>query len=484
VIGARIVGDPGAGKTRLLQEFLNRARADGDFVVTVGPDPFWAEAACYSLREAIRGLSQLSDEDVQSRRFDDASFDARSGLEEIFAASSRRDDKRSPIERRHALAEAMRWAMEQASASGKRVVLAVDELHRVDGPSRQAFADALGEPPETASLIVGTHVPGFESGWGAAHAARVLIGLPPPIVSRLLSRTRSSDRLRATEEEGGRGVLPMYVDQLVRFSSEGGSDAPPRLADLIGRRLDTLDPDARRVLQALAVLGDMVEPKVIAQLLPKAHKLQQSLESLRNAGMVERTGQLVSASHPLLREVVLNGTPAAVRRELHKKALRALEKQSAPLEAQALHAYEAQDSFQALLLLEQVAERAGSRGDTATEVLALRRGLELARLEISRGELDDPLRAMLIFSRKLGAALTRAGNYSDAEGVLREALDIAGPSGTDRARVLGALAHVAHGRHREREAIGYIDEAIAAARQSGAHDLVSTLTDTRNAWAS
>jgi serine/threonine-protein kinase len=136
------------------------------------------------------------------------------------------------------------------------------------------------------------------------------------------------------------------------------------------------------------------------------------------------------------------------------------------------------------LLLEQVAERAAARGDSQTEVLALRRGLEIARQEISRGELDDPLRAVLIFSRKLGTSLTRAGDFADAEGVLREALDIAGPSSTDRARVLDALAHVAHGRRRGSEAIVYIDQAIETATASGAHDLLSRLRDTRRLWAS
>jgi len=174
----------------------------------------------------------------------------------------------------------------------------------------------------------------------------------------------------------------------------------------------------------------------------------------------------------------------AVRRELHKKALRVLEREAAPIETSALHAYFAQDSLQALLLLEQVADRASTRGDTVSEVLALRRGLEVARQEIARGQLDDPLRAVLIFSRKLGASLARAGNFADAEGILREALDIAGPSGADRAKVLSALAHVAHGRHRGREAIGYIDQAIVAAENSNDHELVTSLTDMRRAWAS
>ena len=68
--------------------------------------------------------------------------------------------------------------------------------------------------------------------------------------------------------------------------------------------------------------------------------------------------------------------------------------------------------------------------------------------------------------------------------LLREALDIAGPSGADRAKVLSALAHVAYGRHRGSEALGYIDPAIVAAEKSNEHELVSSLTDTRRAWAS
>jgi hypothetical protein len=32
--------------------------------------------------------------------------------------------------------------------------------------------------------------------------------------------------------------------------------------------------------------------------------------------------------------------------------------------------------------------------------------------------------------------------------------------------------------------MGYIDQAIAVARESGAHDLVSAFADTRRAWAS
>jgi serine/threonine-protein kinase len=151
---------------------------------------------------------------------------------------------------------------------------------------------------------------------------------------------------------------------------------------------------------------------------------------------------------------------------------------------QALHAYHAHNSFEALMLLEQVADRAASRGDQPGCVMALRRGLDLARREIFRGELDDPMRAVLIFSRKLGEALARSGDLTDADGVLREALDLAGPSGKDRAMVLGSLAFVARERDRANEATVYLREALELAKQSAANDLVSSLENMRRDWLS
>jgi serine/threonine-protein kinase len=276
--------------------------------------------------------------------------------------------------------------------------------------------------------------------------------------------------------------LPFYVEQVLRYSLEGGSDPPHRLADLIALRVDSLAPNARRTLQVLAVIGDGANSRILSDMLQSPEGLEAALVDLERASMVERSNGGYATTHPLVRDIVLAGIPAAVRRELHRRALVEGEELHTPLEARAQHAYYAHDSFQALLLLEQVADRAALRGDTETEILALRRGLEMAREEISRGELDDPLRAMLIFSRKLGAALARGGNYADAEGVLREALDLAGPNGTDRARVLSSLAQVAHGRQRSKEAMGYIDQAIALARKLGDDDLVASFNDTRRQW--
>ncbi|MEO6417834.1 MAG: AAA family ATPase, partial [Polyangiaceae bacterium] len=486
---ARVVGDSGMGKTRLLREFLLISAAAGDTVVVTGPDPAWAEVGYWAVKKAIASLALLPPDGGTTKDWVNSSSEARQGLADVFQTrgSLRPEARLSPDERRFAAAEALRWALTRANerSRGRRIVLAVDDLQSVDGSSRNAFADAIAEPPLLPVLLVGTHVPEFNPDW-PNHSAppRVIGGLPAQVVTKLIA---SSGAPSSPSLSGGRGIAPLYVDQLLRFMKEHGSGAPARLADIISLRVERLPADARRVLQAIAIVGDDSRVATIKPLLIQADdsRVEEGLQVLRRVGMIDDTEDGgIRTSHPLLREVVLATIPAAVRKELHGLAAQASENRGAAIEVRAMHEVHAQNAFEALILLERVSAQCASRGDTAGLIMALRRGLELARRELFRGELDDPMHAVLIFSRKLGEALALSGAYIDAEGVLRKALDMAGPSGQDRARVLGALAHVAHGRERRQEAQAYLREALELANRSNAHDLVSTLEDLKRAIAS
>lgn len=475
LVGARLVGDVGMGKTRLLRELLGSLDAATGVVVEVRPDPAWAEVGYHALREAIMKLANLPPDGGGKRDWVAAGAEARRGLADIFEHGGR--GPLSADELRFAVAEAFRWAIVRASerAPGRTVVVAVDDLHAVDGASRMAFADAVGEPPLVPSLLVVSYPPGHDPGWPASTAsARVLMGLSPALVSRLVSGATSPS------SAGGRGLPPLYVDQLLRFSREQGGRAPSRLADLIALRVERLPPDARRVLQAIAVYGDDTSEATVRAMVSDKTDFGEARFILQGAGMIEPvdgSGDRFRTAHPLIRDVVLATIPAAVRRGLHAASADIGEMAGMPLEARALHEYHAQRTFQALILLEQVATRAAGRGDLEGSIASLRRGLDLARRELFRGELDDPMRAVLIFARKLGEILTTAGQFTDAEGVLREALDMAGPSGADRARVLGALAQVAIDRDRTKEAHRYLLEALELAFASGAHELLLSLED-------
>jgi serine/threonine-protein kinase len=474
VAGARLVGEAGSGKSRLLEEFSQSVSAQGDQVILVEPDPHGARVAHFAVGEAIRILARLTPEQIETQDFQRASQEVKKGLNDILRGGTR-GDIRSPMERRHSAAAALRWAIVEAAARGPGMpVVILDDMERMDGPSLHAFADVLGDPPTVAALFVGAHNNGFESGWGASRtAARMLGGLEAQAVRSLLPA--------GTSLPASGSVLPLYLDQALRYHFEGGTHTPERMGDLIHQRLDTLDADARRVLQGLAVIGFSSVISDVAELV-QIDGIEDAINLLLARGMITVAGGRAAVSHPLLRHVTLSAIPMEARRQLHKRALRIEDRKRGPLEARAAHAFACQESFQALLLLEQVADRATSMGDTEAEVLALRQGLEVARREISRGEIDDPMRAVLIFSRKLGASLTRAGDFSDADGILRESLDLAGPTSPDRAKILGALAHVSYGRKRYDEALARLEQAISAAKAAKAESLELTLEETKSAW--
>lgn len=471
--GVRLVGEAGSGKTRLLDEFAQNISAQGDQILTVSPDPYCARVAYWGVSQAILGLARLKRDALEAGELPPASSEVQRGLADIFRGLGR-NDVRTPMDRRHAVATALRWALVEAATktSGMPVVV-LDDLERLDSPSLHAFADVLTDPPGVAALFVGAHSPGFDPGWGAERTvARVLEGLAPADV-----RGMSPSGVSVGPEK----MLPLYLDQALRLHLEGGTHIPERLGDLMHQRLDTLDAEPRRVLQGLGVMGLSAVISDVAELV-QIDGVEESINALLGRGMITVQAGRAELAHPLLRHVALSSIPVEARRQLHLRALRIEDKKRGPLEARALHAFECHESFQALLLLEQVADRATSMGDTETEVNALRKGLEIARREISRGEIDDPMRAVLIFSRKLGASLTRAGNFSDADGILRESLDLAGPTSPDRAKILGALAHVSYGRKRYDEALSRLDQAIDAARAAGAQSVQITLEDTRVAW--
>lgn len=481
LLAVRLVGELGSGKTRLVHDYLRHAETAGAIVAITGPDPHWAEIPCSALKDLIEQLVVIDDTllDGTSGQIDET---VRLGLLEILDF----DNQFAPptgivATRRQARVEALRWALRRCRAefSPPSIVVAIDDLQRLDTASRHTIADLVDTTLDLPLLVVATHPPGFTPNWNAQHPVRALSGLHPETAERLLRAGRAEIPAGILDYDS---VPPLLVDQLLRYSQEGGSDPAPRLADLVAQRLDILPPEPKRALQALAVLGDRSTAAQVAKLVPSTDDLADALRHLEQRGMIWSVGDQLSIDHPLLREVVFAAIPAAVRRELHSRALSAKDGKVVPLEARAQFAYYAEDSFQALLLLEQVADRGAKRGDVDTEILAIRRALELARTELFKGDLDDPMRAVAIFSRKLGAALTRAGNLSDAEGVLREALDYAAPSGTERAQLLVALGQVAHERDRMTEALSFLEQAVQAARQSGDLDLEVTLKRTRDSW--
>jgi len=459
---AHVLGDAGHGKTRLVAEFLERCKSRGDVVVSIAPDATWTKVADTGVRDAIRALAGLPAGTVERSAWSEANADATRGLDVLFATR----DELAPGDRRRALAEALRWGLERASAraTGALVVLWVDDLDFVDGTSRNAFADVLADPPVVAALLVVAYMPTTRpTGEPLAGETWTLGPLPPEAFAQLVP-----GRLA-----GGRSLAPLHVEQLMAWSRESREPPPERLADLVARRAERLPGDARHALHALAVWGDDASTQVLTRLLPSGVDLGAALETLDGARMVAIDQHAVRIAHPLVRRVVFSSIPAGRKRELFARAEEL--RPDAPLEVRAKQAMHGGSAFEALSLLEMLSTRRAAHGDLTGSISALRHALDVTRRELHRGELDDPMGAMLVFARKLAEALAASAAWNDAEGVLREALGNAPPASEHRARLLGVLAGVANARSNTGDARRYLDEAIRVARESDSRELLPLL---------
>ena len=84
----------------------------------------------------------------------------------------------------------------------------------------------------------------------------------------------------------GLSLAPLHVEQLIAWAREISDPPPERLVDVIARRAERLAPDARHVLQALAVWGDGAAPDSLWRLLPGPVDVGAALDALGRAKII------------------------------------------------------------------------------------------------------------------------------------------------------------------------------------------------------
>lgn len=470
-VWVRLVGEAGVGKTRLMSELGSELEERGDTVVVAGPHPSGAPVPYWPIRQLLRGLLDVDEERLaeiaQSRVVGDAI--ARAGIAEVL--SPRGLEGRPGESRAEAVAVALAAAIRvnAGRSSSGQVALFVDDLWRCDALSAQVLARAVERMDEGPLYLVTASLPQRDIVSNDEAVKMLVRGLELPEAAAMLAgEAAASEAERELDTApAGRLLPPLYVEQLRALGVERLEDEslPPRLADAVLARLERLDIAARRLMQVIAVLGDSAPLDWVRELSRGSD--MSALENLANGGLISVERDRVVVCHPFLRELVESSIPAEYRKELHAAALQVAAGLGAPLEVRAEHAWRAAEPMSALLLLERMGDAALGRGDGAAAVLAFRRGLELARRELMLTGETALDRAIVTFSRKLGDAMDRAGDTAGADGVLREALELAGPANRERTRMLLLLSRVASRRNRGRDATRFLGQALELCARQG-----------------
>ena len=167
----------------------------------------------------------------------------------------------------------------------------------------------------------------------------------------------------------------------------GASLIPPTVRDAVLERVRRLDPRARTILRAVAVLAE-AHPAIMRAVgdLPPEDAAAGLEHALRSALVIEDSRGLVAFHHGLAGRAVYDGMPARQRREMHLRAGRALrEVVPTPVARLARHFREAGEHAEWFRYAEQAADQALAAGDDGLAAATL--GELVVRIDQTPGAL-------------------------------------------------------------------------------------------------
>jgi len=203
-------------------------------------------------------------------------------------------------------------------------LVVIEDIHWADDATLDLIKFLGRRIAETRTLLVLTYREDEVAGTTlrlvmgdlAASKATVRIELPRLSLAavRRLAGASAVDAACLHRQTAGN---PFFVTEVL----SSGSGLPRTVRDAVLARADRLDPPARKVLNAAAVIGARVEHRLLEQVMDGA--LEGLAECLR-VGMLEQTEDGIAFRHELVRDAVLIDLCPARRRELNRLALTAM----------------------------------------------------------------------------------------------------------------------------------------------------------------
>ena len=338
-----IVGEPGLGKSRLIEEFHLRLKETPHT---------WSEWTCSQLLQNTP-LHPIAEWGRQ--RFGGADIPAERRLADL--ENTLAQVKIDPVEnasllaplldipllregvstlapeelRRRQLAALTNWVM--ASAKTQPLVLAFEDLHWADPTTLDVLRGIAERGALVPLYIVATTRPEFRPPWGmrSHHGTISLAPLDRAQVRDMVSELSARHALsrEVVDDVAARtGGVPLFVEEVTRLLLERGEQGgaqviPPTLQQSLMARLDRLGP-AREVAQIGSVIGRGFSYKLLKAIAGMDDvPLEAALEKLSDADVVLVEGVLPDSDyrvkHALIQDAAYENLLKSRRQLLHRR---------------------------------------------------------------------------------------------------------------------------------------------------------------------
>ena len=364
---ARVLGisaEPGGGKSRLCQEFVQRCRAQALPVVEVRAQLYGHATPLQPILELLRnGYFHIAASDTAdiartriAQRLQSLPASAEdTALVDEFLGVAAPDASASPLSPRakhQRMLELMRQLVRQAG--GQPGVILFEDLHWLDEAS-EAFVGALVEAVAgTHTLVVMNYRPHYRPSWAqSAHFTQLDLpdlnaGDMHALVAELLGARAELAQVCQLVVQRSAGN-PFFAEELARtlidsalLADIGAAGLPPgRLAQIeralpatvqavIGAKVDQLGEPEKTLLQMCAIIGKEIPMAVIEQVASHLRAvLEQGLAGLCQAGLILQQNQAGQRQfvfrHPIIQEVTYSMQLKVRRVALHGAVAQVME---------------------------------------------------------------------------------------------------------------------------------------------------------------
>jgi class 3 adenylate cyclase/predicted ATPase len=352
-----VVGEPGLGKSRLIEEFHSRLAETPHTWVEWSASQLLQNTPLHPIAEWGRqrfgidtpGEQRLADLEASLKqvKLDSSEYaPLLAPLLDIPMPSGRAPNSSPEEMRRKQLAAILAWIM--AGARTQPIVLAFEDLQWADPTSIDVLRALSEQGARTPILVIATTRPEFRSPWSMRSHHSVLslapldhaqVGL---MIAELASRHALSREMVKGVSERTAGV-PLFVEEVTRLllergEQDGAQTIPATLQQSLAARLDRLG-EAREIAQIGAVLGRGFSYGLLRNVAGALDlALCAALQRLVDADILFVEGiapqSIYRFKHALIQDAAYDSLLKSSRQSLHASAGEILERQPESAAAQ------------------------------------------------------------------------------------------------------------------------------------------------------
>jgi class 3 adenylate cyclase len=336
-----IVGEPGIGKSRLLEEaVVELRRSDEPPAVWVGRCLPYGEAGPYApLRDVlVRAAAVRADDPPQEAiarvtgflhaLVPGATGEWIDGLLRTVSNRRRRLRRDGDEVRRDPQAVRDAWrTLLQAMAAREPTLLVIEDAHWAEPALLELIASVVrteARVPLVVLCLARDELLVQHPGWGSGMRDETTVTLSALGADQM---RRLATALGGEHDSGVAlaGGNPFFLEEILAMTGEGGERVPETVQGVIAARLDLLAPELKQVLQQASVIGRRFTHEQLAALSGE-RDLGRTLRRLAERGLVvAEPGGGRTFKHALIRDVAYESIPRSERARLHLTLARSLE---------------------------------------------------------------------------------------------------------------------------------------------------------------